>query len=102
MNDTSFYEKLGLLIIVGIIVLALTYIAIYAIGHRIGADVATLVGVIVTGLATFGKDIVAALRGLSMSAQLSKVTDQLANSAPAADAATGKPGDPLHVTEDTK
>lgn len=84
MKDHAAREKMGLILVIALIVAALTWIASYSIGHRIGADVATLVGVVVTGLVSFAKDLVSALRGLSMSAQLTKVTDQLAASSPAA------------------
>ena len=85
MNTQS--EKLGLLLLAGMSIGSLTAIAILSL--RVGevtANAATVIGVIVGGLIAFGKDIIQALRGLSMSAQLSKVTDQLAASGPVVDA----------------
>lgn len=76
-------EKLLLLAIAAACVIALTWIALTAI--RVGtidANGATLVGVIVGGLIAGWKDIIAAVRSYSMSAQLGKVTDQLAASGP--------------------
>lgn len=97
-------EKIALLSLAGIAVLSLTIIALVALklGH-IDPNSATLVGVIVGGLIAFSKDIVAAIRGYSMSAQLGKVTDQLAASGPAQ--TTGKveivndPSRPVPVEE---
>jgi len=84
MTGTDSAEKKGLLIIAGLSVVGMIAIAIAAIYHGVDAGGATLVGVVAAGLATFGKDIVSAIRGYSMSAQLGKVTDQLAASAPLA------------------
>lgn len=99
MNDTIQHEKIGLLIIVGMIVVALTWIAIDAMDSGINSEAATLVGVVVTGLAAFGKDIVAALRGYSMAAQLGKVTDQLAASQPPP--SDPPPADAAEAAQDT-
>lgn len=86
MTDNSKLEKVGLLALAGISVIGLIWIALRAL--KVGAidpNTATLLGVIVTGLVAYGKDIVSALRGFSMSAQLGKVTDQLAASGPVGD-----------------
>lgn len=85
-------EKLGLLLLAGMSIVALTAIAILSLrAGEVTANAATVIGVIVGGLIAFGKDIIQALRGLSMSAQLSKVTDQLAASGPAVEPATAPP-----------
>jgi hypothetical protein len=86
MNPQS--EKMGLLILAGLSIGALTAIAVLSLhAGQLDANAATVIGVIVGGLIAFGKDIIQALRGLSMSAQLSKVTDQLAASGPVVDPA---------------
>jgi hypothetical protein len=84
MNDPIQFDKTGLIGIAAIAVISLCGIAVYSIYHGLNSEAATLVGVIVTGLAALTKDIVAALRGYSMAAQLGKVTDQLAASQPSA------------------
>lgn len=90
--DQSRLEKIGLLLLALLSVIALGAIAILAIrAGTIDPNASALIGVIVTGLIAFGKDIVAAIRGYSMSAQLGKVTDQLAASGPV-------PTDPQPVT----
>jgi hypothetical protein len=104
MKDATDREKLGLLILAGLSVIALFVIAIFAIRQgQMDPNAATLVGVIVGGLIAFGKDIVAAIRGYSMSAQLGKVTDQLAASKPAeavlGAGPAGTPEDPVNVQE---
>lgn len=82
MNDTKL-EKLALLILAGITLLILGIIAnrILSAG-TVDPNAATTLGVIITGLIAFLTAIVAAVRGYSMNAQLSKVTDQLAASGP--------------------
>lgn len=104
MRDSTFFEKLALLALAGVSIIALTWIAILALkSGSVDPNASALIGVIVTGLIAVGKDIVAAIRGYSMSAQLGKVTDQLAAAAPVvSDAPTGKPGDPVSVTETGK
>lgn len=83
VKDATSNEKLALLIIAGMCVGALTWLALAALrAGDVDPNVSTLIGVIATGLIAFGKDIVAAIRGYSMSAQLGKVTDQLAASQP--------------------
>lgn len=84
-TDTS-NEKLALLILAGIALVALAWIALRSLqAGTVDANAATVLGVIVGGLIAIAKDIIAAIRGYSMSAQLSKVTDQLAASGPAVD-----------------
>lgn len=104
MKDSTFFEKLALLALAGVSIIALTWIAILALkSGSVDPNASALIGVIVTGLIAVGKDIVAAIRGYSMSAQLGKVTDQLAAAAPVvADAPTGRPNDPVSVTETGK
>lgn len=105
MTDSTKAEKIALLVITGVIVVAVTWIARDALKMQtVDANGATLIGVIVTGLLAMGKDIITAVRGYSMSAQLGKVTDQLAASGPASanDIPTGKPDDPVSVTETGK
>lgn len=99
--DQSRLEKLGLLLLALLSVLALGAIAILAIrAGTIDPNASALIGVIVTGLIAFGKDIVAAIRGYSMSAQLGKVTDQLAASGPATPPASPPPANVIEAAED--
>ena len=83
MKDSTYFEKMALLVLAGGCVGALTWIALDALHAAIDANAATLIGVIAGGLIAGFKDIVAAVRAYSMSAQLGKVTDQLAASGPA-------------------
>lgn len=86
-------DRVGLLGLAVLIVIGLVLIGIIALVKKLTPEAATLVGVIVTGLVAWGKDIIAAIRGYSMSAQLSKVTDQLAASGPVANDNTVVPKD---------
>lgn len=82
MNDTHL-EKLAMLALAGGCIVALTWIALRALGlNHVDPNVATLIGVIAGGLIAYGKDIIQAIRSYAMSAQLGKVTDQLAASGP--------------------
>lgn len=86
MKTETYFEKLALLALAGLSIIVLAVIAILALhGGEISASTAGVVGVIVTGLIAVGKDIVQAIRSYAMSAQLGKVTDQLAASAPLAE-----------------
>lgn len=88
MNDTKL-EKLLLLGLAGLAIVALTALGFSVIrAGKIDATTGTILGVIVGILGTFSKDIVQAIRGYSMSAQLGKVTDQLAASGPVASEAS--------------
>lgn len=101
MREATFFEKLALLILAGLALAALSLIAVLALrGGQVDANAAGLIGVIVGGLIAFGKDAIAAVRSYAMSAQLGKVTDQLAASGPVADGPSGKPGDPPPVPEE--
>lgn len=83
MTDPARLEKLFLLAIAGGAVASLTWIALAALKTgSVDANGATLIGVVVGLLGATAKDIVSAIRGYSMSAQLGKVTDQLAASGP--------------------
>lgn len=85
-DDNNHLEKAGLLGLAALSIGILAVIAFLAIDSgKISSDVATLVGVIATGLIAFGKDVLQAVRGYGMAAQLGKVTDQLAESKPAKD-----------------
>lgn len=88
MTDTRI-EKL---LLIGLAALALVILAVLGIlslqADTMDPNAAGMIGVIVTGLIAFSKDIIQAIRGYSMSAQLGKVTDQLAASAPQAGVAT--------------
>lgn len=77
MTDSARLEKLALLGIAGIAIISLTIIGLMT-------KDATVLGMVATGLIACAKDIVAAIRGYTMSAQLGKVTDQLAASGPVA------------------
>lgn len=88
MSDGT--EKLGMLMLAGAATGGLVWLGLAAMHEHVDASAATLIGVIAGGLAASTKDIIAAIRGYSMSAQLSKVTDQLAASTPQ--------GDPQPVT----
>ena len=115
IRDPVFIEKLALLGLAAASIGALTWIALAAMRlNGMDPNAATLIGGIATGLIAFGKDIVAAIRAYAMSAQLGKVTDQLAASGPVLDPAlprgglndpdrpTGTTEDPVHVEQETK
>lgn len=87
-RDSTFIEKMGLLTLAAFSILALSVIALMALrgDGTIDPNVAGLLGVIVGGLIAVSKDIIAAVRSYAMSAQLGKVTDQLAASGPVVDA----------------
>ena len=83
MNRDNTLEKLGLLTLAAISTLALAVISVMALKtNALDPNASTLIGVIAGGLIAIGKDIVQAIRGYAMGAQLSKVTDQLAASGP--------------------
>lgn len=91
-------EKLTLLALAGGCILSLTWIALAAIkAGTVDPNAATLIGVIAAGLIAFGKDIVAAIRSYAMSAQLGKVTDQLAASGPVTDPSLNGSDAPVDV-----
>lgn len=102
MNDTKL-EKLLLIGLAFVAIIILAILGVLALRHDgMDANSAGMIGVIVTGLIAFAKDIVQAIRGYSMSAQLGKVTDQLAASGPVApDAAPDKPDDLANTKEVT-
>lgn len=82
MNDTKL-EKLLLIGLAFVAIITLGVLGVLALRHGgMDANSAGMIGVIVTGLIAFAKDIVQAIRGYSMSAQLGKVTDQLAQAGP--------------------
>ncbi len=108
MNPDNHLEKIALLLLAGASIVALTWLGLAAMETKgMDPNAATLVGGIATGLIAFGKDIVAAIRAYAMSAQLGKVTDQLAASGPATGTSAtglnpsprpaGTPEDPVHV-----
>lgn len=100
-TDASFFEKAALLVLAGLSIIALAVIAILALrGGTVDPNAAGLIGVIATGLIAFGKDIVAAIRGYTMSAQLGKVTDQLAASGPVTDPAAPQPVTVVNPADD--
>lgn len=80
--DNSSQEKKWLLQICAGCIIGLVILGVLAITHGVDATGATILGVIVGALATFGKDIVAAVRSYSMAASLARVTDQVANAGP--------------------
>lgn len=93
MNDPNFFEKIALLLLAFGATASLAAIAVIALNSgTVDPNASALIGVIVTGLIAFGKDIIQAIRGYSMSAQLGKVTDQLAASGPA-----NRPDEPQSV-----
>lgn len=82
-GDPNRVEKLALLGSLYLCIISLTAIALVGLREtEINSDAATLIGVIAGGLIAFAKDIVAAIRSYVMSAQLGKVTDQLAEAGP--------------------
>lgn len=86
MSEETRLEKLVLLALSGACIASLTWIALASLeSATLDPNAATLIGVIAAGLIAFGKDIVGAIRSYSMSAQLGKVTDQLAASGPVPD-----------------
>lgn len=89
MNDSTRMEKMALLVLSGACIASLTWIALAALKTgTVDPNASTLIGVIAAGLIAFGKDIVGAIRSYAMSAQLGKVTDQLAASGPVIDQTT--------------
>lgn len=82
MSETR-VEKLALLGLAGfnLVVLAIIAVMILRVG-TLEANAAGMIGVIVTGLVALPTVVIQAIRGYSMSAQLGKVTDQLAASTP--------------------
>lgn len=92
MNDHAQLEKAGLLGVTFACIVALTWISIKALGSdTLDPNAATLLGAIVAGLIATAGGCIQALRGFSMGAALSKVTDQLAASGPVADLTTPQP-----------
>ncbi len=76
-------EKIVLLVLTGICVVALTLIAMYALkGGKVDPNTATLVGVIVTALSGTATLTINTIRSYATSAQLTRATDQLAGSKP--------------------
>lgn len=95
ITDPARFEKLALLLLAGIAILALAIIAVIALrAGSVDPNASALIGVIVTGLIAVGKDIIQAIRGYAMSAQLGKVTDQLAASGPVVDLGASSSDDP--------
>lgn len=87
-QESTTLEKIGLLVLALISLIILGWVGIAALKTgKVDPNASALIGVIVTGLIAFSKDIIQAIRGYSMSAQLGKVTDQLAASGPVSDAA---------------
>ncbi len=83
MNEPNFIEKFGLLTLAAIATVGLLCIAWFSLDNgTVDASMSALLGMIVTGLIALAKDIIQAIRGYQMNAQLGKVTDQLARSAP--------------------
>jgi hypothetical protein len=92
MKDALSLEKMALLSLAAMSIAALWWIAWLALSAQaVDPNAATLLGAIVAGLIAFTKDIVQAIRGYAMSAQLGKVTDQLAASGPVIDPAKDEP-----------
>lgn len=82
MSDNRL-EKIGLLVLAYGAIITLAVISVKALDlETVDPNAATMIGVIITGLIAIGKDIIQAIRGYAMSAQLGKVTDQLAASGP--------------------
>jgi hypothetical protein len=98
-------EKLFLLCIAGLAVFSLALIALVALNNsdKVNSESATLIGVIVTGLAAFAKDAIQAVRAFWQDDRLGKMTDQIAASSPVDNTLgtkpTGSPDDPVSVTE---
>ncbi len=98
-------EKAALLGIAALAVLALAIIALVALNKagNVTSESATLVGVIVAGLAAFAKDSIQAVRAFWTDDRMGKMTDQIAASAPADPALGAKPAgtplDPVSVTD---
>jgi predicted acylesterase/phospholipase RssA len=106
-KDPTHLEKLVLLILAGIAILALGVIAILALRTgTLDPNAGTLLGAIVAALAAFGKDIVQAIRSYSTAAQMNRMADQLAMANPVGDPGglndttrpAGTSGDPVHTT----
>lgn len=83
-KEATFVEKVSMLVLAGVSIIILGWIALRALKTgTVDPNASALIGVIVTGLIAISKDIIQAIRGYAMSAQLGKVTDQLAASGPA-------------------
>lgn len=81
--DFAQVEKVGLLGITLACIGALTWISVKALGSdTLDPNASTLLGAIVAGMIATAGACIQALRGFAMSAQLGKVTDQLAAAAP--------------------
>ena len=108
-SDHTHIEKAGLLAVTFLCIAALTWISIKALGsNQLDPNASTLLGAIVAGLIGTAAACIQAVRGFSMSAQLGKVTDQLAASGPVVDpttpqpvVVTNAPSDPVQTTDAT-
>lgn len=92
MSESTHFEKLALLALAGIAIIALAAIGIIALeGGKVDPNSSAILGSIITGLAATITTIISAVRAYSMSAQLGKVTDQLAASGPLVDPSIVQP-----------
>lgn len=99
--DNNSLEKIVLLVLAGVAIGALTWIAIRALkAGSVDPNASALIGVIVTGLIAIGKDILAAIRSYANAAQLGKVTDQLAAAAPVSPLLLPPPDEALPEMDD--
>ena len=103
------WDKIGIFALAALVVVVLLVMVIGAIWGPPDKEInETLLGTIAAGLLLYARDIVTAVRSSWEEVTRSKTNDQLAAGKPAGeipleDAATGKPGDPVHtVAEDAK
>jgi hypothetical protein len=104
-HESNDLDKAGLLAVTFACIVALTWISIKALGSdKLDPNASTLLGAIVAGLIATAGACIQAIRGYSMSAQLGKVTDQLAAAGPIVDpekpqpvAVTNDPANPVPV-----
>lgn len=107
MTNGTKLDRSGLLLVTFGCICALTWVGIRALSSaKLDPNAATLLGAIVAGLISTSGASIQALRGYAMSAQLGKVTDQLAASGPVADPTVPQsvvieqpPGEPVPVEE---
>lgn len=102
-------DKIGLVAVTILCIAAITLIAYWATQtDKLDPNASTLLGAIVAGLIATAGASLQALRGMSMGAALTKVTDQLAASVPTQQNMGGEPSevrvvnppeDPVHTEE---
>lgn len=75
-------DKVGLFMLAGLSIGLIGAIAILSFFKGLPRDAETLLGMVVTGLLLFARDIIASIRQAWQDVQMGKMGDQLANSTP--------------------